>query len=108
MLARRGTHKGMYPETVVTTWIQALHEIKKVNAGAAVLLSLCAFLAPEAIPEDMFKNGGAHLGRPLKSLFADDLIFDEAIAVIRKHSLLKRNYETRTLSSRAGVGAGRP
>ena len=48
-LLGRGEPTG-YPETVATTWRLAFEDLQQAAPGAAGLLRLLAFCAPEAIP----------------------------------------------------------
>jgi len=98
MLKRRGAFVVDYPDSVATTWVPSFEKVQQANAAAAELLRLCAFLAPDVIPEDLIVAGGALLGPVLEATVADPLAFDEAIGVLLSHSLLHRNREERTLS----------
>jgi hypothetical protein len=42
-----------HPESVATTWSLAFQRVEQAQPAAADLLRLCAFLAPEAIPEEL-------------------------------------------------------
>ena len=66
---------------------------------AADLLRLCAFLAPDgAIPEEIVTVGAEHLGEHLQAISEDEGLFDEAIAVLRAYSLIRRDPAEKTLS----------
>lgn len=54
------------------------------------LLQLCAFLAPDAIPEEIFTKGAPVLGPELESVAADPAAIDLAMITLRKYSLLNR------------------
>src|SRR6202043_1187429 len=56
---RRGTD---HPKPVATTWNISFRDIELQNPAAADLLRLCAFLAPDAIPETILTEGGKELG----------------------------------------------
>lgn len=77
-----------YPLPVATAWEFSKSVVKQYKAAFA-LLQLCAFLAPEAIPEEIFTRGAAALGPVLESL-ADPVALDSATAILRKYSLLNR------------------
>jgi hypothetical protein len=51
---------------------------------------MCAFLAPDAIPESMFAQGATHLGPTLGLLETDPFLLDEALRVLRMYSLVRR------------------
>lgn len=55
LLATRGGMKNLHPDPVATTWRIAFERVEKANSAAADLLRLCAFLAPEEIPEQLIK-----------------------------------------------------
>lgn len=53
LLNRRGEFTIGHPESVAVTWAIAFEQVQQINPAAADLLRLCAFLHPEAIPEDI-------------------------------------------------------
>jgi hypothetical protein len=60
------------------------------NPAAVQLLGVCAYLAPEPIPLDLFTAHADLLPEPLASAAADPLAFSDAIAVLVDYSLAKR------------------
>src|SRR5205814_1060879 len=62
------------------------------------LLRFCAFLAPDAIPEEILTEGASELGPLLAPVAADALLLNDAIAVLRAYSLITRDPQTRTLT----------
>jgi tetratricopeptide (TPR) repeat protein len=99
LLRRRGSHPPSdHPEPVATTWSLSFEKVEQANRPAADILRLCAYLAPDAIPEEIIGEGALELGPPLASLAADRLELDEALRELRKFSLIRRTPETRTLS----------
>ena len=98
LLKRRGKLVTDHPETVATTWSLSFQKVEQENKAAAELLRLCAFLAPDAIPIEIIREGASELGEILAPVAADPLYLNEAIAVLRKYSLVKRDSETKTLS----------
>ncbi len=54
LLKDRGGLVTDHPEPVATTWLLSFQKVEKANKAAAELLSFCAFLAPDAIPEELF------------------------------------------------------
>lgn len=97
LLHRRGHMPGDYPESVATTWSLNFQQVTQANLAAAELLRLCAFLEPDAIPEELVSEGGAALGPVLQSLAMDALALNEAIEELRKFSLVQRDPEARLL-----------
>ncbi len=97
VLARRGTSGGHHPQSVTTTFRLSLERVEK-EQGAADLLRACALLQAEAIPEELFVVGAAHLGAPLETLGSDPAGFDQVIAALRSLSLIQRQAGSHTLS----------
>jgi len=52
-LKERGGLGSDHPEPVATTWSLSFKNVEQANATAAELLRFCAFLAPDAIPEEL-------------------------------------------------------
>lgn len=98
LLHRRGNLPTDHPESVGTTWSLSFQQIKQTSPAAADLLFLCAFLDPDAIPEELFREGASELGPNLKSVATDAYFLDEAIAELRKYSLIRRNAEKQEVS----------
>jgi hypothetical protein len=89
--ARRLLARGAPPDyqrTVATTWELAFARIES-HAGAVAILRCCAFLAPEAIPAELFASDaiaeGVFAGRD------GALALDEAIGRLRAYSLVTVN-----------------
>ncbi len=98
LLKRESLVSSDYPHTVASTWALSLEQIEQADPSAAELLRLCAFLAPDAIPETMLAEGAAELGSILGPVVADPYLLNEAIQVLRRYSLVKRDPEARLLS----------
>lgn len=98
LLARRGTQATNYPDSVATTWSLSLQKVRQANPAAAELLRLCAFLAPDKIPEELIRDGAKYWNATLKQAATDLFAFNQMIAELLKFSLVKRLVETQTLS----------
>src|SRR2546421_9714449 len=98
LLARRGRLPPGPPDTVAPTWSLSFQQVEQANPAAAELLRLCAFLAPDGIPEELLSKGAADLGDVLGPAAADEYLLNEAIEVLRRYSLVRRNAETKLLS----------
>jgi hypothetical protein len=61
LLKRRGGTGKDHPEPVATTWSLSIERVEKLDPLAAELLRCCAFLAPDAIPEQMILDGASEL-----------------------------------------------
>jgi hypothetical protein len=94
MLAR-GEPTG-YRKTVATTWALAFDRLLQTSPEGVGLLRLIAFYAPEAIPLRLLLRPIAGLGgqlgqqvsRPLMRLLDDALVARDAIAALRRYSLV--------------------
>jgi len=99
LLKARGENTSDHPESVATTWSLSFEKVEQANPAAADLLRLCAFLAPDAIPEEeIVIEGAADLTPMLKSLASDPFLLDAAIKELLRYSLIKRNAEEKLLS----------
>ena len=98
LLARRGRLVHDYPETVATTWSLSFQQIEQQSPAAADLLRLCAFLAPDAIPEELLTRGAAELGAALGAAAVEPFNLNEALEVLRRYSLMRRDGNTHMLS----------
>ena len=82
---------------VSATFSLALKKVADVNPAAADLLRLCAFLSPDAIPEEILLEGAPDLGDELSKVntaLARTRVVGEAI----RYSLLRRDSKARLLS----------
>jgi tetratricopeptide (TPR) repeat protein/transcriptional regulator with XRE-family HTH domain len=98
LLARRSRLLLDYPDTVATTWSLSFQQVEQANPTAADVLRLCAFLAPDAIPEELFTRGAAELGTIPGAAAADPFKLNEALDVLRRYSLVRREGSTHILS----------
>lgn len=96
LLQRRGGLTTNHPEPVATTWALAFEQVEQGNPMAADLLRLCAFLDPDAIPEEVLLVSIQQLA-PVSDT-VDLLQLHEAIGALLRFSLVRRNGETRTLT----------
>ncbi len=90
LLRRRGLLASNHPP-VATTWALSFENIEKANPAAAELLKFCSFLHPDAIPEELFREGAPELGPELGAVVSDALALNGAISEILKYSLLRRD-----------------
>ena len=88
-LFARGQVSGRH-ETIATLWDIALERISGEDPAAVVLLELCAYLAPEPIPLDLFSLHADLLPEPLSSAATNELVFNEVIGTLVDYSLAKR------------------
>src|SRR5436305_1335835 len=98
LLSARGNTSADHPASVVTTWSLSFEHFAPQDPCAADLLRGCAFLAAEAIPQDIFLRGSAYLGSHLATFLTDETRFDMAIKTLRRFSLVKRLPQSQTIS----------
>jgi tetratricopeptide (TPR) repeat protein len=93
-LYRRGPGRS-HPETIATLWTASLDQVDAESPAAITLLEVCAYLAPEPIPVDLFT---AHPGLPELPPAAngDQVGFTDVVAVLADHSLAKRSQDERS------------
>ncbi|MEG3634902.1 FxSxx-COOH system tetratricopeptide repeat protein [Micromonospora palythoicola] len=77
-------------ETVATVWELSLERLTADSPSSVQLLDVCAYLAPEPIPLDMFTGHHQRLPEPLASAARDPLRFNDAVAAVVDYSLAKR------------------
>jgi hypothetical protein len=78
------------PDTIATLWDISVGHITELNPAAVQLLGMCAYLAPEPVPLDLFTGHPDLLPQPLASVAADPLAFNDALMVLVDYSLAKR------------------
>ena len=83
--------------SVTVTFSLAFAQVENRNPAAADLLRVCAFLAPDAIPEEIFIEAAAQLGDRLKTVTKSSLEFVTALKEAGRFSLIKRNPESKTI-----------
>lgn len=94
-------HRGRdhsHPEPVATTWLLSCERVEARNPAAAELLRLCAFFAPDAIPELLLKQTGAGYGPVLSPVAGNGYQLEKALEALRAYSLLTRDTVHRTVS----------
>ena len=79
LLAQRRAQGADHPEPVASTWSLSFARVEETNPAAADLLRLCAYLAPDAIPEEILTQGAAHLGPVLGPVASDAFLLGQAI-----------------------------
>jgi tetratricopeptide (TPR) repeat protein len=98
LLKARGGLVPDHPEPVATTWALSFAKVEQRSPAAADVLRLCAFLHPDAIPEEIIIEGAEDLGPNLQAIVKNQLALNQAIGVLLSYSLLKRNAEEHLLS----------
>ncbi len=98
LLARRSRLLPGYPETVATTWSLSFQQIEQDSPVAADVLRLCAFLAADAIPEELLTQGAAALATIPGAVITDPFKLNEVLEVLCGYSLVRRDASTHMLS----------
>ncbi len=98
LLNRRGNVASEHSSSVLATFSLSLQQIEQAHPAVADLLRLCAFLQPDAIPEELFLLATLEQAPGLPSVVIDPVQFDEALATLRRYSLLKRDPHNKTLT----------
>ena len=95
-LLARGEPAG-YTGTVATTWVLAFTQVEESAPGAAGLLRLLAFCAPDAVPLGLLLQPRPGLADQLPAkvapvlgpLLGDELAAGDAVAALRRYSLVR-------------------
>lgn len=98
LLQQRGEGVRDHPASVSTTFALAIAATTERHPAVGDLLRVCALLQPDAIPEELFRQGAEHLGSELAAVCRDELEWNRLLAVACSYSLLHRQPEERTLS----------
>jgi len=98
LLQRRSTFPSDHPESVATTWSLSFQEVEQTSPAAADLLRLGAFLAPDAIPEEIITVGADDLGPSLGPVATDPFTLNDAFETLQKYSLVRRHPDVNMFS----------
>lgn len=98
LLKRRGNRSEHHQESVYATVSLAFEKVVQAHPAAADILRLCTFLYPDAIPEEIFTEGYFHLLPAPQPTTSRLFQFDEALAVLRTYSLVRRNPDAATVT----------
>jgi tetratricopeptide (TPR) repeat protein/transcriptional regulator with XRE-family HTH domain len=98
LLQQRGEGARDHPASVTTTFRLSITMTAQRHPAVWDLLRVCALLQPDAIPEELFRQGAEHLGVTLEAICRDRLEWNQVVAVAYSYSLLSRQPEEQTLS----------
>jgi len=98
LLQQRGEGSRHHPESVATTFTLAITATAERHPTVWDLLRICALLQPDAIPEELLRQGAEHLGATLEAACCDTLEWNRVVAIACSYSLLYRQAEEQTLS----------
>jgi len=94
--ARRGKLASDHA-SVAITFSLAFGKLAKANPAAADVVRGCAFLASDAIPEEIFTQAGKEWGELIEKLVAEPLAWFEAIGEAGRFALIRRDAENKSL-----------
>jgi len=98
LLKWRGDLALDHPEPVATTWSISFEKIHMASPIAMELLKICAFLAPDDIPEEIITKGAPDLGPSLHHIATDPFKLNVVMKELLKFSLIRRNPKSKTLA----------
>jgi hypothetical protein len=98
LLQVRGSFDQNYPASVATTWSLSFEKVGQANPAAVELLHFCAYLSPDAIPEEILTSGAIHLGTVLAPVAVNPIQLDQVCKEVLRFSLLQRGADERTLT----------
>jgi tetratricopeptide (TPR) repeat protein len=87
-----------YPQSVFATFTAAIAQAEKEAAGAAAVLAFAASFAPDAIPDELFRQSVEYYPAELHAAISDDFRLDEALGALDRLSLLAFSEASRTYS----------
>jgi len=97
LLKERGSLGTDHPESVTITFSLAFHKVEHENPAASALLQFCAFLSPDAIPEELLIEGRSSLGPVLEPTVTDPFKLNAALRTLLAYSLIQREANSRLL-----------
>jgi tetratricopeptide (TPR) repeat protein len=80
-----------HQDTIATLWSLTFQRLRDTHPEAVDLLHLCAWLAPEPIPLDLFTNHPDRLPECLASALIDPLTMTDIAGVLVDYSLVRRS-----------------
>ncbi|HEY7981114.1 MAG TPA: FxSxx-COOH system tetratricopeptide repeat protein [Candidatus Eremiobacteraceae bacterium] len=85
-------------ETVSVTWAANFEAVERSSPGAADALRISAFLAPDAIPIEVFSKGADALGGSIAAALSaeDNLAINELLQPLARYSLIRAEAKSRS------------
>ena len=80
---------GSYPRSLAAVTALIADRLDRDDPAAAQLASVCAFLAPEPVPEDLFTSARDELPGELAARAADPLAWRQTLARLARQSLAR-------------------
>lgn len=91
------TTSGPEAEVIITTWSLAFQQVQRESPFAADILYLCAFLASNAIPEEILAAGELR-NSAKNTLNSQDPQSDIPLEIISEYALIHRDIQKNTLN----------
>lgn len=98
LLKLRGEGSRTHPASVSTTLLLSITATAGRHPAVWDLLRVCALLSPDAMPEELFRQGAEHLGGTLEVISRDQLEWHRLIGSACAYSLLHWHSEEQALS----------
>ena len=98
LLPEQGALGGKDHASVTVTFLIAFDKLARACPAAADLLRLGAFLAPEAIPEEILSLGAGRLGSSLGPTVASEAAYYDMIRAASRTALIARVRDDKSLS----------
>ncbi|MCX4673150.1 FxSxx-COOH system tetratricopeptide repeat protein [Streptomyces sp. NBC_01381] len=87
-----------YQQSIATAWNVSLDHVEQTNPEAIQLLQVCAYLAPEPIPRDLFSHvHRSSIAPQLDAALADPLRLSRAVREIKRYSLARVDLRTNSI-----------
>ena len=96
-------YAGDYPDSVAMTWELSFRQVQEDMPAAADLMSLCSFLHPDDIGRALLRDGAPRLPEQLARTILDVVAFDEAVAVLRRYSLIETSEKSFSIHRLVGA-----
>jgi hypothetical protein len=98
LLKYQSTSSTRYSKSIATTWSLSFENIRRNNPAATDILQACAFLHPDAIPEELIIESQPPFSFALGRIVSDPFKVDMAFKELLRYSLISRNSTTKTLT----------
>jgi len=85
-------------DTVAVTWAENFEKVERASPAAAHVLRVAAFLAPDAIPFEIFSKGAGTIGGAIAAALADpddSLAMNELLRPLTRYSLIRHDARAR-------------
>ncbi|GAB1817787.1 FxSxx-COOH system tetratricopeptide repeat protein [Herbidospora sp. RD11066] len=86
-----------YPLSMEAAWQVSVDQLQRRMPEAIGILQCCAFFAPDPIPRDVFRQGGAAKTPRIGSVLADPITLSSVLGILGRYALAKVDSKTRTI-----------